>query len=155
MTTATAADDAIIEETTIAADAERIFRALTRPEELLRWWAAEGKFRAVAVECDVRPGGVWWMQVEGSCAAGETVHTVRGIYRRIEAPRLVEFTWRRDGEQWPESLVRWELEERDGVTTVRVTHSGLTSEAMRQRNAGWPLIVELLAAWMERRKKQG
>ena len=150
MTAVTVADDAIVEETTIEAPAERIFRALTRPEELLRWWAAEGKFRAVAVDCDVRPGGAWWMQVEGSCAGDGPVHTVRGVYRRVEAPRLVEFTWQRDGEEWPESLVRWELEEKGGATRVRVTHAGLTSEAMRARNVGWPLIVKLLEAWMER-----
>ncbi|MFZ0690224.1 MAG: SRPBCC domain-containing protein [Acidobacteriaceae bacterium] len=148
--TAVVADDAIVEETTIEAPAERIFYALTRPEELLRWWAVEGKFRAVAVECDVRPGGTWWMQVEGDCAGSGAVHTVRGVYGRIEAPRLVEFTWQRDGEEWPESVVRWELEEKDGATRVRVTHSGLTSEAMRARDSGWPLIIKLLEAWMVR-----
>jgi uncharacterized protein YndB with AHSA1/START domain len=64
----------------------------------------------------------------------------------------LEFTWNWEGEDYPESVVRWDLEEKDGITRARVTHSGLTSEDMRQRNNGWPMILGLLEAWVE---KQG
>jgi len=141
------ATQAIVQEVTIHAPAAEIFRALTTADELMRWWAAEGQFRTVYAACDLRPGGAWLMMVEGACGT-EPVHTVRGVYRRVEPPHLVEFTWKRDREDWPESLVRWELEERDGTTTVRVTHSELISEAMRARNNGWPLIVRLLEKWL-------
>jgi hypothetical protein len=40
-------------------------------------------------------------------------------------------------------------DEREGVTTVRVTHSGLTSEYLRSRNSGWPVVVKLLAGYAE------
>ena len=63
------------------------------------------------------------------------------------------FTWIRDEEHHPETLVRWDLEETDGVTTVRVTHSGLTSERLRTRHSGWPLILALLRPiWKSRLK---
>jgi hypothetical protein len=52
-----------------------------------------------------------------------------------------------------ETLVRWDLEEKDGVTTVRLTHSGLTSESSRARNSGWPLILSVLQAYVEARLK--
>ena len=45
--------------------------------------------------------------------------------------------------------MRWDLVEKDGYTTVRVTHSGLVSENLRARNRGWPVIVQLLEAYME------
>jgi len=151
MTAATTASDVLVQEITIVAPAERIFAALTRPEELLRWWAVEGEVRAVAAECDARPGGAWWMQVEGNCSPVGPVHKVYGVYRRVESPRLLEYTWNREGEEYPESVVRWDLEERDGITRVRVLHSGLTSAEMRQRNNGWPLILRLLEAWAEGR----
>jgi uncharacterized protein YndB with AHSA1/START domain len=152
MTAGTMAGDALVQEITIVAPAERVFAALTRPEELVRWWTVEGTVRTLAAECDVRPGGAWWMMVEGPCGAGGA-HKVYGVYRKVEMPRVLEFTWNREGEDWPESVVRWDLEEKDGITRARVTHSGLTSEDMRQRNNGWSLIVRLLEAWVEKSRE--
>lgn len=56
-------------------------------------------------------------------------------------------------EQSPETTVQWDLEERAGATTVRVTHLGLKSEALRNRNARWPLIQELLKEYIERPRR--
>jgi uncharacterized protein YndB with AHSA1/START domain len=149
MNTATVSDDAIIQEVTIKAPAERIFKALTNPDELLRWWGAAGKFQAVHVESDLRPGGKWLMRVSGSCGT-ETSSVVSGEYLTIEPPRLLIFTWLREQEDWPETVVRWDLAEIDGLTTVRVTHSGLTSESLRARNNGWSFILSLLQEYVDR-----
>ncbi|HTV58007.1 MAG TPA: SRPBCC domain-containing protein [Verrucomicrobiae bacterium] len=139
--------DAIVEEIAIRGTAERIFDALTRPEKLMKWWGAEGRFKTAYAECELRPGGKWRMHVRG---AGGGMNIVTGEYRRIERPRLLEFTWIREQEDAVETLVRWELEEeRNGVTRVRVTHSGLATEALRKRNSGWPLIVALLRDYLE------
>ncbi len=143
-------DDEIVQEVTIKAPAERIFAALTRPDELLKWWAAEGKFQLVHAECDLQPGGRWLMRLVGRCAAESPTSTVYGEFREIDAPRLLTYTWIRENEDYPETLVRWDLEEKDGYTTVRVTHSGLVSESLRARNSGWPVIVQLLEAYIER-----
>jgi uncharacterized protein YndB with AHSA1/START domain len=143
-------NDAIVQEIAINAPAERIFEALTNPAQLLEWWFAEGKFRATHVETNLRPGGKWLMHVDGSCVPGSACTVVRGEYVKIACPNLLIFTWNRDGEDFPETLVRWDLEEKDGVTLVRVTHSGLTTEAMRMRNTGWPIIQHLLQAYIAR-----
>ena len=142
-------DDEIVQEVTIKAPAERIFGALTKPDELLKWWAAEGKFQLVHAECDLQPGGRWLMHLVGKCAAESPVSTVYGEFRDIQPPHLLTYTWIRENEDYPETLVRWDLEEKDGYTTVRVTHSGLVSENLRARNSGWPVIVQLLEAYME------
>jgi uncharacterized protein YndB with AHSA1/START domain len=143
-------DDSIVQEVTIKASAERIFAALTRPEELLKWWAAEGKFQIMHAECDLQPGGKWRIQVAGNCReATGPGSIVYGEYRTIDPPRVLTYTWIREHEGYPETLVRWDLEENDGWTTVRVTHSGLVSESLRARNNGWLIIVELLHAYLE------
>jgi uncharacterized protein YndB with AHSA1/START domain len=142
-------DDRIVQEVRIKASAKRIFAALTRPEELLKWWAAEGKFQIMHAECDLQPGGKWRMQVAGRCATEATVSTVYGEYRTIDPPRVLTYTWIREHEDYPETLVRWDLEEKGGFTTVRVTHSGLVSESLRARNSGWPVIVALLQTYIE------
>ena len=51
------ASDTIVKEIMIKAPADQIFEALTNPDELLKWWAAEGKFQITHAESDLRPGG--------------------------------------------------------------------------------------------------
>ncbi len=127
---------------------ERIFEALTNPTELLKWWGSEGRFQAVRVECELRPGGNWEIVIQGDCKTGKSAR-VAGQYREIDRPRLLTFTWVRDEEDGIETLVRWELDERAGATTVRLIHSGLSTESLRARNDGWPLILRLLHAHIE------
>ena len=142
-------DDKIVQEIIIKAPAERIFAALTRPEELLKWWTAPGRFNIIHAECDLQPGGKWLIRVAGSCTKDVPTSTVYGEYRTIEPPRLLTHTWIRENEDYPETLVRWDLDEMGGYTTVRVTHSGLVTEELRKRNDGWPLIVNLLRSFIE------
>ena len=149
MSPITVSGDTIVQEVTIKAPAERIFAALTKPSELLKWWRAESKFHLIHAECDLRPGGKWRMRVAGSCGPDQPESIVSGEYVTIEPPNLLSFTWIREQEDYPETLVKWELEEKDGVTTVRVTHSNLVTESLRMRNSGWPLIVQLLQAYIE------
>jgi len=139
--------DTIVQEITIKGSAERIFAALTDPQERTKWWGGpEGKFKLTSFESDLRPGGNWIMRFD---AYGKVV-TIHGVYRKIESPRLLIFTWLPDWyENATESLVRWDLEERAGVTIVRLTHSGLLTEAARENHRGWPQILGWLQAYVE------
>jgi uncharacterized protein YndB with AHSA1/START domain len=141
------ASDTIVQEITIKAPAERIFEALTNPDERVKWWGSEGRFQTTHMESDLRPGGKWAMRGTG---IGGKPFTVVGEYQKIERPRLLLFTWLPDWqEDAPETLVRLDLEEKDGVTTVRLTHSGLTSESSRASHRGWPQILARLQAYVE------
>ncbi len=141
--------DTIVQEVTINAPAERIFEALTTPAERLKWWwRAEGRFQVTHVESDLRPGGKWMMRGIG---VGEKPLTVTGEYRKIERPRLLVFSWLPDWqEDATETFVRWDLEESSGVTTVRLTHSGFTSESSRASYRGWPQVLRGLQTYIER-----
>src|SRR5579871_2109284 len=142
----TSATDAIVQEIKIKAPAERIFEALANPEQRMKWWGSEGRFQITHMESDLRPGGKWMMSGDGM---GGKPFTVLGTYREVERPRLLVFTWLPDWqENAEESLVRLDLEEKDGVTTVRLTHSGL-SEASRASHRGWPQILAWLQAYVE------
>jgi uncharacterized protein YndB with AHSA1/START domain len=146
MNAATLRDDVIVQEVIIQAPAMRIFAALTQPEELMKWWAAQGKFQVIHAESDFRLGGKWRMRVKGN-SGNESV--VAGEYREIDPPHTLAYTWVREQEDAQETLVRWELEESGAVTRVRVVHSGLLSDALRARNSGWPIIVGSLQAYLE------
>ena len=139
--------DTIVQEITINGSANRIFDALTDPDQRVKWWGAEGRFQATHMESDLRPGGKWMMQGNG---IGGKPFKVSGEYRQIEPPHMLVFTWLPDWqEDLVESVVRIELEEKNGVTTVRLTHSGLTSETSLISHRGWPQILTWLRAYVE------
>jgi uncharacterized protein YndB with AHSA1/START domain len=144
----TGAIDAIVEEITIRASADRIFESLTDPTQRVKWWGLKGRFETTHMESDLRPGGRWMMR--GSGMGGKPFRVV-GEYRSVERPRLLAFTWLPDwDEKATETLVRFDLSEQGGVTTVRLTHSGFVSEDSRARHRGWQQILSWLQGYVER-----
>jgi uncharacterized protein YndB with AHSA1/START domain len=137
--------ETIIQEITIRAPAKRVFEALTEPEQRKAWWSSEGRFQTTQVESDLRVGGKWSMSGTGF---GKPF-TIQGEYRAVEPPYVLAFTWLPDWQQNPrETLVRFDLTEKDGLTTVRLTHSGLTPEG-KEAHKGWPQILSWLRAYVE------
>ena len=140
--------DTIVQEITIRGPAERIFEALTNPDQRIKWWGAEGRFQTTHMESDLCLGGKWIMRGIGM---GGKPFTVGGEYQQIERPRLLVFTWLPDWqEDATETIVRFDLEEKGGVTTVRLTHFGLESESSRASHKGWPQILTWLQAYVQR-----
>jgi uncharacterized protein YndB with AHSA1/START domain len=139
--------DAIVEEIVINASAERIFAALTDPAQRVAWWGLQGRFETKHMESDLRTGGRWLMSGTGM---GGQPFEIHGVYRTIEPPRVLAFTWLPSWDaEATETLVRFDLHERDGVTTVRLTHSGFASEGSRARHQGWPQILGWLKGHAE------
>ena len=140
--------DTITQEITIRGSAEAIFDALTDPAQRMRWWGMEGRFQVTHMESDLRPGGKWMMRG----TAVDHPFEVSGEYREVERPRLLVFTWLPNWQgDATVSQVRFDLEENDGVTTVRLTHSGLATEISRTSHRGWPQILSWLRAYVEGR----
>ena len=147
MNPASIAADTIVEEITIDAPATRVFDAFINPSERVVWWnPPDGRFRTTHMDSDLRPGGKWGMR--GTRPDGSTF-AVTGEYRAVERPSLLVFTWLPDWQgEAAESLVRIVFTEAKGVTHVRLTHSGLTTERMRTSHRGWPQILAQLKAYV-------
>jgi uncharacterized protein YndB with AHSA1/START domain len=142
--------DAIVQEIEIHAPAERIFEALVDPVQRLEWWgvAREGAAKP-SMQSDLRPGGKWEMHFDSWSGQPSSV---RGEYREIDPPHLLSFTWLPDWyEEATETLVRIDLRENAGVTTVRLTHSGLATEGDRSNHRGWPHLLSALQKFAEAR----
>jgi len=143
----TSVSDTIVQEIAIEASAERIFEALTDPVQRVKWWGSEGRFQTTHMESDLRLGGKWTMSGDG---IGGKPFKVSGEYREIERPRRLVFTWLPNWQEDAiESIVRFDLEEKDGITTVRLTHSGLTTDSSRASHKGWPQILSWLQTYVE------
>jgi uncharacterized protein YndB with AHSA1/START domain len=148
-TDTTPAISPIVAEITINAPAERVFEALVNPAQRVAWWGMKGRFEAEDMESDLRPGGRWIMR--GTTGLGGKPWNATGEYRTVERPRRLVFTWLPSWhENATESVVSFELDERNGVTTVRLTHSGLTSEEARAKHQGWPQILTWLRDYVQK-----
>lgn len=111
-----------------AAAPERIFRAWTDPASVKAWLA--GGERAFV---DPRVDGLYFIEMphEGR------VYPHYGRYLRVEAPRLLEFTWVSEGTLGKESVVTIEITpQADGGCDLLLRHEGLPSQEMAESHRG-------------------
>jgi len=136
----------------IAAPPERVFQALTRPEQLLRWWTND-VCKAELWQVDARRGGRWncRMRSETLTINGTSVFEANGEILECDPPRLLVYSWITNWSppDTQDSVVRWELTPAAGGTTVKMTHSGLTPELAKDYSHGWPDVVGRLHSFAE------
>ena len=118
-----------------------VFKTLTQPEHLARWWGPKG-FTLPACKVELRPGGVFdctMRSPEGS------EHCLHCVYREVTEPVRLVFTWAwldDGGEPGHETLVTITLEEA-GATAgaqTRFTMQQALFESVSARdshNDGW------------------
>lgn len=116
---------------------EALFDAWTKPEVLARWWGPEG-MTTPEYEMDVRVGGAWRTVMQSQ--AGDR-HIVSGIYRTIERPRRLAFTWgwtQPDGSRGHETVVELTFQPVGDGTRMVLTQSAFETAEQRERhNHGW------------------
>ena len=71
-----------------------------------------------------------------------------------DPPRLLTYTWIANwhDDKSRRTLVRWDLTPVKGGTHVKVTHSGLSQEAVARKDysGGWPGVVQALKQFVEK-----
>jgi uncharacterized protein YndB with AHSA1/START domain len=146
--------DAIIAEIEIAAPTERVFRALTDSDQLMRWFT-EASCPVKFWQMDARLGGKYSYGTEKSnfMVNGVSEFKCHGEILEFDPPRLLVYTWIANWHLDPDkkTIVRWELTPTASGTHVKVTHSGLAQdpEARKDYSGGWPGVVEKLKHFAE------
>jgi len=126
---------------TIPARREKVFDAWLDAEGM-RTWMAPGMAQGATAEIEPRVGGAFRIVMHGT----DRDYDHRGVYRVLDRPSKIVFTWVSDGTNRRESLVTIELHERGEETEVVLTHEGLPDRKRTEDHAeGWTRIVELLA----------
>lgn len=126
---------------TIAASPERVFDAWTDAERMTRWMRPGPDMRC-RCELDVRVGGSF--RIDMLAPDGTTLpHT--GVYRVVDRPRKLVFTWVSGPTEHRETVVTVEFREVDGGTEVVLVHEGLPLGAAKPHKAGWGLILDHLS----------
>ena len=128
----------------VRAAPDQVFRALTDPEELMKWWGAKGMLTRAHV--NLRPGGEYrfeFVSPEGTAA------WVKGQYQVVEPPRRIVKTW--FNSKFPDlrNTVEFRLEPSPGGTRLTLIHSGLADrpEAFADYEKGWPDVLGHLVVW--------
>jgi uncharacterized protein YndB with AHSA1/START domain len=140
--------DSIVSEIHIAAPRQRVFEALTLPDQVVKWWGQAGIYRSKEFSADVRVGGKW--RTAGLDGEGRPFEAF-GEYLEVDPPRLLAYSWMASWTGDIKTTVRWELEPASNGTLIRITHSGFAAHPeLANAYRGWPRMLGWLQAYLDR-----
>lgn len=136
-----------------AASPERIFKAWTDPQALLRWFAPPGA-RILDAECDLRVDGAYRISMQVGEGAPFDHH---GRYLEIDPPRRLVFSWlleyhgcARPAGEMCESVVEIDLRPHGEETELLLTHTLLPSEtSCAAHERGWTGCLDGLETYLK------
>jgi len=153
--------DTVLAEIFIAAPPDRVFQAISDPEQLSRWWGQNSLYRIVERTADVRLGGKWSAVGEG---ADGTKFRIDGEYLEVDPPHRLVHTWVASYMGQIRTVVHWDLEpkpvhglhpsgpKKSGTgTMVKLRHEGFATnpaEAITHGD-GWKRVFGWLQAYLE------
>ena len=160
-TSARSADREIVITRVFDAPRDRVFKAWTEPERVMRWWGPDG-FTTPVCKIDLRPGGVFHNCMRSP--EGRDFWS-KGVYREIVEPErivcsdffsdeegnLVQPTHYGMSPEWPaEALVTVTFAEHDGKTKFTLHHAVGSAPASErdQCQAGWTESLDRLAEYL-------
>ena len=127
-----------------SAPVEVVYRAFTKAEALGRWGVGK-TYDNLAVDLDVRPGGVIHHRVRAKESGDEW--TFFGVYEHVEPNKKLAYTfdWKSDWRESPTpSLVTLTLHDRGKTTELELVHSRLPEPAMASTDTHWAEFLDLL-----------
>jgi uncharacterized protein YndB with AHSA1/START domain len=132
-------------ERLIAAPPESLFALWVDPVQLVRWWAPD-EYQASVEALETMPGGRWRVGLRGPDGAASSMS---GVYRIVEPPRQLAFSWAWDGENGArghQSEVSVNFDAVPGGTRLVLVHRGFEGQPARNRhNHGWTAALNHLA----------
>jgi uncharacterized protein YndB with AHSA1/START domain len=124
-------------EVQIAAPPATVFAFLTDPEKIVSWMGAEAT-------TEPHPGGLYLVK-----GVRERANVARGAFREVVPIHRLAYSFGWEGrEEVPpgSSLIEIDLVDRDGGTLLRMTQTGLPSEAQcASHDKGWAHYLGRLA----------
>jgi uncharacterized protein YndB with AHSA1/START domain len=130
---------------TFEASPQRVFDAMTVPEQIARWWGPEG-FTCPTVTLDAKVGGAYRIAMQPP--EGELFH-LTGEYLEVRPPIRLAYTfrWEPPDPDDRETVARLALHARDGATELALTQGPFATAARRElHKAGWTDTLDRLAS---------
>ena len=131
---------------TIPAPRERVFDAWTQAKELNRWSAPSPMTPSARGRSPRR----WALSHRYARTRMASERRVGGVYRTIDRPSKLVYTWKWEESPMPDSVVTVEFHERGKQTEVVLRHEGLTDPESRGRHEhGWTACLDNLVTIMK------
>lgn len=129
------------------ASPERIWRAWTDPQALIRWFGPADTREVLQAQADVRVGGQYLI---GFAMHDQTEHYASGIYQVVEPHRLLAFTWTWRETPTETSIVTVALTPTEHGTALELHQAPLVDQAKVDSHAdGWGGCLTRLARELE------
>jgi uncharacterized protein YndB with AHSA1/START domain len=139
-----AAGATVVMRHTFEAPIAHVFRAWSDPTIATRWsWGPE--YDTVSIELNCQPGGAWRQHIRDR-NTGENWY-FEGVFQEVVPNRKLVHTFRFKsdrGHDEPPSLVTIEFTDRGDRTDVVLTHTQLLESKVKETEAGWTGILELI-----------
>ena len=120
-----------------------VFKALTEPAELAKWWGPSG-FTAASVEIDLRVGGNYRIAMQPP--DGDLFY-LTGEFREVNPPARLAYTfrWEDPDPDDQETVVTLTLRDLDESTELTFTQGEFATEARRAlHEQGWTDTLDRL-----------
>jgi uncharacterized protein YndB with AHSA1/START domain len=129
----------------------RVFDAWLNREEWQSWIGPEGVDCVVSL-LEPHVGGRYRLEMRMPTAAPILVG---GVFRIIDPPRTLSFSWGAEGDPSRQTLVTLTFAEREGKTELTLRQEGLGSATNRdQFRQGWNSALNKLAHYVTREKSR-
>lgn len=123
-----------------------VFRALTEPQELSKWWGPDG-FTIPSVESELRPGGGYRIAMQPP--EGELFY-LAGEFREVAPPERLSYTfrWEDPDPEDQETVVTLSLRELGATSSELVLTQGdfATERRRALHEEGWAQALDKLEA---------
>lgn len=139
MSTTTPVPDEIHRELTIGVPRERVWAALTEPDQLVQWFPTKG------ARVDLRPGGELYLEWDEQSATG--------TFDEIDAPNRLVYRWFPGGTELPSTTVEFTLTDADDgtgtvLTVVERGFAQLRPEHLAGNEEGWTSELQELVDYL-------
>lgn len=125
------------------ASAEKVWKAWTDPDLVLKWFGSDPNGTGLNASMDVRPGGAY--EISFKNAAGPNAeHTCFGKYTEVEKYRRLAFSWTWKNEPGVESFVTVSLTPEKDHTHMKFEHAHVGYESAHNYEEGWRSTFEKL-----------
>lgn len=121
---------------TVAAPVEKVWRAYTTPEDIVRWNAASDDWHTTTASVDLRVGGRFSSRMEAK--DGSMGFDFAGVYTRVEEHKLIEYSF-------GNRMAKVEFIEGPSEVLIRVTFDPEDTLPIEQQREGWQAILDNFA----------
>jgi len=134
-------DQQVVITKTFSAPIEKVFQAWIDPRLMMKWYSPEN-MTAPHAEADPRIGGVYAITMIYNKNPDQGM-TVRGVYKEIQKPTKLRFTWQWDGQEDETEVAVLLREISDKRTEMTLIHSGFEDKiyekgfAKADHDGGW------------------